>query len=52
MPYFFKDIRGFSNLEKGLQSVGMNKEEVDKVLGGNWLRFFDENFVAKTKKTY
>ena len=52
MPNFFKDVRGFSHLEKGLQSVGMNKEEINKVLGGNWLRFFDENFVAKTKKIY
>ncbi|MEE2773403.1 MAG: membrane dipeptidase [Pseudomonadota bacterium] len=50
MPKFFKDVRGFSNLEKGLRSVGMNKDEIDKVLGGNWLRFFKENFVTDIEK--
>lgn len=45
MPDWFNDNRDFANLESGLRDVGMNGEEVDAIMGGNWYRFYAENFV-------
>jgi microsomal dipeptidase-like Zn-dependent dipeptidase len=47
MPHWFKDNRDFGNLEKGLSDVGMNAEEIKAVMGGNWYRFFEKNFVPQ-----
>lgn len=47
MPTWYKDNRDFENISKGLQDIGMTKEDTDKVMGGNWLRFYDANFGAK-----
>ena len=44
MPDWFNDNRDFGNLESGLRDVGMNGEEVDAIMGGNWYRFYAENF--------
>ncbi|MGR3711827.1 MAG: membrane dipeptidase [Shimia sp.] len=44
MPSWFKDNRDFGSLEAGLSDVGMNAQEVAAIMGGNWYRFFDENF--------
>jgi len=44
MPKWFQDNRDFGNIESGLRDVGMNEEEVRAVMGGNWYRFFNENF--------
>jgi microsomal dipeptidase-like Zn-dependent dipeptidase len=44
MPEWYKDNRDFPNLENGLRSVGFNQVEADKILGDNWLKFFDESF--------
>ncbi|MGR3634417.1 MAG: membrane dipeptidase [Shimia sp.] len=44
MPSWFQDNRDLGNLETGLRDVGMNAEEVAAIMGGNWYRFFDENF--------
>ncbi|MGB0504829.1 MAG: membrane dipeptidase [Pikeienuella sp.] len=46
-PDWFRDNRDFGNIEGGLRAVGMNEEEVAMVMGENWLRFYDENFVAQ-----
>jgi membrane dipeptidase len=43
-PDWFRDSRDFGNIEQGLLDRGMYREEVDKVMGLNWLKFFDENF--------
>ncbi len=43
-PGWFRDNRDFSNIATGLKTVGMKDVEVAKVMGGNWLKFFDENF--------
>ena len=45
MPSWFVDNRDFSNIEQGLATVGMNNEEIGALMGQNWYRFFDENFV-------
>lgn len=44
MPQWFKDNRDFGNIENGLTSVGMSDGEVAAVMGGNWYRFFRDNF--------
>jgi microsomal dipeptidase-like Zn-dependent dipeptidase len=44
-PDWFRDNRDFGNIERGLIDRGMYREEVDKVMGLNWLAFFDKNFV-------
>ncbi len=44
MPDWFKDNRDFGNIEKGLSDIGMSEQEVGAIMGGNWYRFFTENF--------
>ena len=44
MPGWFKDNRDFNNIEQGLLDVGFNAEDTAKVMGNNWLGFFDHNF--------
>jgi len=44
MPDWFRDNRDFGNLAEGLSAVGLSGEEVAGVMGGNWYRFFAENF--------
>jgi microsomal dipeptidase-like Zn-dependent dipeptidase len=46
MPTWFQDNRDFGQIEAGLAAVGMNADEVDAVMGGNWYRFFEQNFGA------
>jgi membrane dipeptidase len=41
---WFTGNRDFGNLAAGLAAHGFGAEDVDKVMGLNWLRFFDENF--------
>ncbi|MCY4149366.1 MAG: membrane dipeptidase [Gammaproteobacteria bacterium] len=44
MPNWFRDNRDWKNIRNGLQSVGFSTDEIDKIMGGNWLKFYDENF--------
>ncbi len=44
MPDWFNDNRDFGNIEQGLLDVGFNADDTAKIMGNNWLRFFDENF--------
>lgn len=43
-PAWFRDNRDFAGLAEGLRGVGFDAQEVDGLMGGNWLRFFDANF--------
>ncbi|KUJ77158.1 membrane dipeptidase [Ruegeria profundi] len=47
MPSWFADNRDFGNIRAGLRTAGMDDAEVDAVMGGNWLRFFEQSFGAK-----
>ena len=47
MPEFYKNNLDFPNLASGLMNLGMNDKEIEKILGGNWLKFFDKNFSKK-----
>ena len=47
MPSWYEDNRHFENIAKGLADIGMSETDVNKVMGDNWLRFYDENFGPK-----
>ena len=46
-PHWFRRIQDFHNIKGGLQKVGFNRTEIEKIMGMNWLRFYDENFDSK-----
>ncbi|MEO0667325.1 MAG: membrane dipeptidase [Pseudomonadota bacterium] len=43
-PDWFRDNRDFDNIESGLRAVGFDEGEVAGIKGGNWYRFYEENF--------
>ncbi|WP_299604623.1 membrane dipeptidase [uncultured Tateyamaria sp.] len=43
-PDWFRDNRDFGNIENGLRATGMSEDEVAGIMGGNWYRFYAENF--------
>ncbi|MCU9838786.1 dipeptidase [Ruegeria sp. WL0004] len=47
MPHWFQDNRDFGNIENGLRATGLSKDEVAGIMGGNWYRFFAQNFVSQ-----
>lgn len=47
MPDWFRDNRDFGNIESGLSAVGFDPQEVAGIMGGNWYRFYAENFVSQ-----
>jgi membrane dipeptidase len=44
MPSWFRDNRDFGTLREGLHAAGLGEAEVDGIVGGNWLRFYEESF--------
>ncbi len=44
MPEWFTDNRDFGNLEAGLRETGLSASEIAGIMGGNWYRFYAENF--------
>jgi microsomal dipeptidase-like Zn-dependent dipeptidase len=48
MPEWFADNRDFGRIAKGLRATGMRRADVSAVMGGNWLRFFETSFGAKS----
>ena len=44
MPAWFKDNRDFGAIENGLRAIGMLDPEVAAIMGGNWHRFYKDNF--------
>lgn len=46
MPAWFRDNRDFGQIEDGLRATGFAPEDVAAVMGGNWSRFFRQNFGA------
>ena len=47
MPAWFRDNRDFGNIEAGLRAAGLGDGDVAGIMGGNWYRFFAENFEAE-----
>ena len=46
-PDWIKSPADFRNLTAGLKAKGFSDEEVGKIMGGNWLRFFSEGFAPQ-----
>lgn len=44
MPEWFCDNRDFGRIAKGLGHAGLSEDDIAAVMGGNWARFFTENF--------
>ena len=51
MPDWFNDNRDFDNIEQGLLDAGFSLLDTAKIMGNNWLKFFDDNFSASSKNT-
>lgn len=47
MPSWFQDNRDFGSIRAGLLATSLSLEEVDGIMGGNWLRFYEESFDPK-----
>jgi microsomal dipeptidase-like Zn-dependent dipeptidase len=43
-PAYFRTPADFPNLAKLLAEIGFSETELEKLMGGNWLRAFDEGF--------
>ena len=43
-PDWFQDNRDFGTIETGLRATGLSADEVAGIMGGNWYRFYAENF--------
>ncbi len=43
-PSWFQNNRDFNNIASGLREVGFSNDDVDAVMGGNWLNFFESSF--------
>ena len=43
-PDWFADSTHYRNLAAGLADAGFGEAEVEKIMGGNWLRFFGQSF--------
>ena len=39
-PSWFKDARGFDNIESGLRKIGFSDKDVNGILGNNWYNFY------------
>ena len=39
-PSWFKDARGFKNIESGLKKIGFNLNEINGILGNKWYNFY------------
>jgi len=46
-PDWFVDNRDMPNLSTGLLAVGFSQSEMEGIMGGNWLRFYDASFGAQ-----
>ncbi|MDQ0315594.1 membrane dipeptidase [Amorphus orientalis] len=43
-PSWFQSARDFPNLADGLAAVGFSASDVDRIMGGNWLSFYEHAF--------
>lgn len=43
-PDWFRNNTQFSGIAAGLSDVGFAKPDIDKIMGGNWLDFFERSF--------
>ncbi|WP_026941328.1 dipeptidase [Hellea balneolensis] len=43
-PDWFESSKDFGNIAEGLSDKGMAQRDIEKVMGGNWYRFFEASF--------
>jgi len=43
-PTWFQDAGDIMNIAEGLSQHGFQREDIDKVMGNNWLSFFERSF--------
>ena len=43
-PEWFSDSTHYHNLAAGMKKHGFSDEDISKVMGGNWFRFFESSF--------
>ena len=43
-PDWFANSTHYANIARGLREAGFAESDVEKVMGGNWLRFFETSF--------
>ncbi len=43
-PSWFQNSADFGNVTQGLLDIGFDESDVSKIMGGNWLRFFEESW--------
>ena len=43
-PDWFANSTHYENIEKGLRSKGFEQDDIEKIMGMNWLRFFETSF--------
>lgn len=48
MPNWFQDNRHFGSISEGLVEAGFEQVEIDGIMGGNWLRFYEASFGSQT----
>ena len=46
-PDWFGSSKDFGNIARGLRDKGMSENDVEKVMGLNWYRFFEDGFAPK-----
>ena len=46
-PDWFGSSKDFGNISRGLKDKGMTQSDIEKVMGLNWLNFFDDGFVGQ-----
>ena len=46
-PDWFTGIKDFPNIAQGLRDFGFAEAEIAKIMGGNWLAFYDASFTSK-----
>ena len=46
-PEWFTNSTHYGNIAQGLERYGFSNDDIGKVMGGNWLKFFRENFSAE-----
>ena len=49
-PDWFTGSQDIKNIATGLSAVGLDSNDVNKVMGTNWLNFFDHSFDPRCNK--
>ena len=50
-PSWFRSNRDFPTIAVGLKAAGMTETEIEKIMGLNWLRFFEASFSSQNGRT-